>query len=268
MADKYRNNVTEFKKVSIGNEFFCYDTETTGLKANENDIIEFSAVKVMAETNGTFTVLDEMDIFINPGYPLPPVITEITDITDEKLAREGLSRGDAASRIYEFLGENPLLIGYNSVSFDTAFMDSLYRKTLGMPFTYEVQLDVLTMVKEKTPKPHKLIDMAYKFGIAENYAFHASIDDAKATLEVFKRLLPMYDEKEDVPDMTDFRVTNVARWTKSETLDRVYVNNNFHASVYYDVVNKRWEIGDNLPDDIVIKAVLDFKRISSIDEIL
>lgn len=68
--------------------------------------------------------------------------------------------------------------------------------------------------------------------------------------------------------MTDFRVTNVARWTKSETLDRVYVNNNFHASVYYDVVNKRWEIGDNLPDDIVIKAVLDFKRISSIDEIL
>ena len=268
MADKYRKEVMSFKEKIKGKEFFCFDTETTGLKADENDIIEFSAIKVKTELDGSFTVLDEVDIFINPGYLLPPVITDITGITDEKLASAGIDPVNAAMRIHDFLGGEPILIGYNSISFDTAFMNSLYRKTLGIPFEYSAQLDVLTMAKEKTPKPHKLIDMACKFGIADKFAFHTSLDDAKATLEVFKNLLPMYDEAEPVPDVSEFRVTAVTRWTKSETLDRVYVNNNLRASVYYDVVNKRWEIGNNLPDDVVIKAALDFKGISSIEEML
>lgn len=266
MADKYRNEVLAFCEAIKGNIFYVFDTETTGLKCDENDIIEFSALKCRGEDDGTVTSLEELDIFINPGYSIPPIITELTGITDE-MVKDCPNSKEAAVIVSEFLGDDPILMGYNSVSFDAAFMRVLYQK-INKTFDAKVHLDVLKMAKEKTPKPHKLIDMANAAGIADGLAFHTSIDDAKATLGVFKYLLPMYKEKEATPELTSFKITGVQRWKKSETLDRIYVNNTMRVSVYYDIVNKCWEIGGNLPDAEVISAVFSYKGVSSVEELL
>jgi DNA polymerase III alpha subunit (gram-positive type) len=266
MADKYRKQVMDFKKMAKSTDFYVFDTETTGLSPTENDVIEFSAVKVHCNSDGNFTITDELDMFINPGYRLPQEITELTGITDEMLELKP-SPANAALKIHAFLGDNPILAGYNSVTFDQKFMEAMYEKA-ALKFTPAYNLDVLVMAREKLPKPHKLISTAQTLGIADGYVFHTSIDDAKCTLGVLEKLLPMYDVAEDVPSMASFKITGVSRWKKSETLDRIYVNNSMRASVYYDVVNGIWNIGSNLPDEAVISMVFKYKGVNSVDELI
>lgn len=266
MADKYRTQVLAFQKAVIGTDFFCFDTETTGLKSTEADIIEFSAIKYHGNEDGTFTEIDSLDVYLNPGYPIPEVITNLTGISDETV-KDAPSLSEGARLIRDFLGENPIVIGYNSVSFDNAFVNALYEKYLGVPFTTKMHLDVLTMAREKCPKPHKLIDMATLCGIAEGLSFHTSIDDVKATFGVFQYILPMYKEEEAKPDVAKFAITGISRW-KRGTLDRIYVNNSMRASVYFDVPNNQWNIGDNLPDEEIIRAVYEYKGVFSDEELV
>lgn len=63
------------------------DTETTGLTKHPNakdemqpQVIEFGAALVK---DGL--IMEEVDLLVNPGVPLPPVITKITGLTDEDL---------------------------------------------------------------------------------------------------------------------------------------------------------------------------------------
>ena len=187
--DRYRDEVLTFKEAAKKTSvFFVYDTETTGLDPADCDVIEFSAIKCRINDDGSVDNEDNIDIYINPGYPLPEKITEITGITDEELQTNGIAAGDAAELISQFLGTDPVICGYNSVSFDTAFVDKLL-KTIGASFAPTIQLDVLTMAREKTPKPHKLSDMAEKLGVT-GITFHRSIGDCEATLAVLKKLLP------------------------------------------------------------------------------
>jgi len=99
--DKYRNEVLQFVKAD---EFFV------------SDIIEFSAIKY-ARNGNRIEEVESMDIFVNPGYSIPENITELTGITNEMI-KDAPTTKEAALKVKEFLGDNPNLLGYNSVKFD------------------------------------------------------------------------------------------------------------------------------------------------------
>ncbi len=258
--DKYRETVREFTGVS---DFYVWDTETTGLKHTDDRIIEFSAVHYEKNGSREYENTGEIDIYINPGIPVPEIITELTGITDDVIRTEGLPEKVASEKIREFLGENPNLMGYNSVSFDEPFLNDLYIRNFGERFTCNTHIDVLKMAREKVPGPHKLADMAEKAGLS-GITFHRSIDDAKATYGVYKYLIPMYDQAEEP---AEFLITGVKRWKFNDTLDRIYVNNKGNASVYYDVVSGVWHIGCNTPDEDVVSAVLSFTGCMDTEEL-
>ncbi len=265
--DKYRQNVLSFKETVKGKEFFVFDTETTGLSAVENDIIQFSAVKVK-EDGGIFKEVDYLDFYINPGYPIPEKITEITGISDETV-KDGKTFDEAAKAIAAFFGNNPIVCGYNSVTFDEKFLNALYQKALKKSFSPALHLDVLKMARDKKEeKPHKLINLAEFAGVADKYTFHSSIDDARATLDVLNFILPMYDKKEEVKDTSAFSITAVRRWKKSATLDRIYVSNNLGVSVYYDVAMEEWMIAGNYDEEKIVGAVLSYCEVSSAAELV
>lgn len=256
----YRDTVLEFAKKMAEKPIVVFDTETTGLKPLENDIIEFSAVK--AKWNGTgFDILSEEDFFINPGYPIPEEITNITGIDDETV-KDGLTPEAGAKRVAEYFGLSPILAGYNSVSFDEPFVNSLLSKT-GLPFVSpDLHLDVLKMAKEKMPKPHKLINMAQAAGVADKYTFHRSIDDAKATLDVLAMLLPMYLEA-PAENKVAVEITGISRWQKY-SFDRIYISNKQNIPAFYDVVRKEWVAEGCV--DAVEQAAYSFAGVSSEDE--
>ena len=70
-----------------------FDTETTGLFSNRDEIIEFAAV-VVEQRNGEVTVVEEYDqlITLSPGGSIPPKIVELTGITEEDLRDRGVSK--------------------------------------------------------------------------------------------------------------------------------------------------------------------------------
>jgi len=280
--DQYRDKVIAFQKAAEkAGCFYVFDTETTGIPKKDPvvDIIEFSAIKVGVSSSG-LKIEDSLDLYINPGYLVPKVITDLTGITQEKIDAEGVTQMDAQRMIHEFWGDSPLLCGYNSVSFDEPLVDDLYKKTIGASFWSAAHLDVLRMAKEKVPANrkknrkanevanHKLATMAEFFGVDEGLHFHEAIEDVKATLLVMKRLMPMYKEPEKTKEapltMDGFYITYINHWKKSFTMDRIYVKNSLEAKIYYDLNKRMWYIGNRLPEDEVLSLV--FKKAGVRDE--
>ena len=61
-------------------EFVAFDIETTGLKAEQCDILEIGAVRLV---DGQVT--ERFQTFINDGVVVPKKITELTGITGDML---------------------------------------------------------------------------------------------------------------------------------------------------------------------------------------
>ena len=101
--------------MKLWNEFdrmVVFDTETTGIEFDRDRIIEIGAVALKEQgESGDFNAL----IRLPEGRTLPPFITQLTGITDEQLAREGVDDRTAAEGFCRLLegAERPLLVAYN-----------------------------------------------------------------------------------------------------------------------------------------------------------
>lgn len=228
----------------------------------------FSAVKIRREKRN-FIIEDEIDIFIDPGYPIPENITALTGITNFDMVG-AKNKKEGARIIRDFLGEHPILMGYNSISFDQNFLNSLYKKVFGTEFVPSEHLDVFTMAKEKSERPFKLIHQAELAGVADKFQFHRSIDDAKATFEVFKYLLPRYEKKEvHIPvNIGQVTLLSATRWKKFK-MDRIYLSNRENVSVYLDVPTRCWYF-DGTPVDIpeIEKEAFRLLDVDNIDDFI
>ena len=234
MARDYEAEVKYFMNAVKDKDFYIFDTETTGLNPKSCDIIEFSAIRVHEVQDG-FRETGALDIFINPGVPVPEEVTTLTGITTETV-QNGLFPANAVQKIAEFWGEAPFVAGYNSISFDQPFLEMLYHKSgTGRTFTPRAHLDILKMARDKSVAPYKLQEQARIAGTADKYRFHRSIEDVMATFDVFKYLLPKYiKDGEEALNIAGFR-----HW-KIGSLDRIYVENTAKIDFYYDLNTKKW----------------------------
>ena len=101
---------------------FLFDTETTGLSFNRDQIIEFSAV-VLEKVNDQVTVVREYDelITLAPGTFVPANIQQLTGISNEDIRDRGISKTRVCRDIAEMLQGNTLLLAYNA-HFDLSFL--------------------------------------------------------------------------------------------------------------------------------------------------
>ena len=95
-----------------------FDTETTGLEADKNRIIELAAIRIGKAGKW------QMDCFIKlpDGERIPDKISELTHITDEMLEKNGVTEEEAAAEFSGMLmgAGNTLLIAHNA-QFDLNF---------------------------------------------------------------------------------------------------------------------------------------------------
>ena len=78
--NSFRNLAKEFYS---GKTFVAFDTETTGLKAEKEFIIEIGAVKF----NCDGIIGEPFDILIKPPIELPQFIKDLTHITDKMICQ-------------------------------------------------------------------------------------------------------------------------------------------------------------------------------------
>lgn len=177
-----------------------FDTETTGIDFQEDEIIELGAVCLTAE--GETGAMDDL-IRLTPGRALPPFITDLTGITPEQLEAEGVEKSAAAEHFCRLLegAERPLIAAYNA-QFDLSFLYYLLR-----PFGKAAVLvrprflDLLTVYRDRRDYPHKLCDAIEAFRLGETAVnSHRAVDDARAALAL---LGAMEAEQDDLDRYID-----------------------------------------------------------------
>jgi len=167
-----------------------FDTETTGLIYNRDEIIEFAAV-VVERHNGEITVVQEYDelISLSPGGFVPPQIEQLTGISNEDLRSRGIPKTRVCCDIARMVAGNTLLLAYNA-HFDLSFLYYLLLRD-GDPTILKGKdkLDLLTVYKDRHSYPHKLCNAIEVYGLGDKVVnSHRAVDDVLATVEVMKAM--------------------------------------------------------------------------------
>lgn len=172
-----------------------FDTETTGLRFDRDEIIQFSAV---ALERGSVTQQYDRLIRLAPGQPVPPEIQRLTGITTQDVEQRGIPRDQAAWEIAGLLAGNTLLTAYNA-HFDLSFLFHMLR-VHGDPgcLRGKDKLDLLTVYRDRRAYPHKLRDAIAAYGLEGTVQnSHQADQDALATVSVMDA---MSAERDDLPD--------------------------------------------------------------------
>lgn len=222
-------------------EICVFDTETTGFKALGGDtIIQISALKMRLED---MSEIDRLDMYINPGRPLPPKITAITGITDDLLSTQPFEQ-EVFSQIFAFFGTEPIIVGHN-IRFDKTFMEQLYERN-GKVFLPKNECDTLEMARDLIPKGevenHKLGTLANYYGVATGLTFHNSMDDVVATsrlLRIFQKEYAERFEHIDEHPVVIPKITSIKFWPGFRGFSRQYINTD-SGTFYYDIRAKVW----------------------------
>ena len=167
-----------------------FDTETTGLQYNRDEIIEFAAVVVQCRA-GKPVIVQEYDelIALSPGGFVPPKITELTGISTQDLREKGLPKARVARDVSEMLQGNCLLLAYNA-HFDLSFLYYfLLRHGDPMVLKGKDKLDLLTVYKDRHSYPHKLCNAIEVYGLSGKVVnSHRAVDDVIATVAVMEEM--------------------------------------------------------------------------------
>jgi DNA polymerase III subunit epsilon len=164
-------------------EFVVLDLETTGGSPANDRITEVGAVKIRGgEVIGTFQTL------VNPGVPIPPLISALTGITDPMVADQEPIEV-VLPCLLEFLG-GAVLVAHNA-SFDRRFVQANLERHGYQRLTNRVvctaRLARKLLPRDEVPNV-RLATLAAYLG-ATVAPCHRALTDARATVDVFHSLL-------------------------------------------------------------------------------
>lgn len=162
---------------------FCVvDLETTGGSPASDAITEIGAVKVRGgECLGTFQTL------VNPGVPIPPLITMLTGITEAMLLPAPQIH-EVLPTLVEFIGGS-VVVGHN-VRFDVSFLDAALRND-GRPRLGHRRIDTVALARRllrEEVENCQLGTLAQRFRLSHQPS-HRALDDALATVDLLHVLL-------------------------------------------------------------------------------
>lgn len=157
-----------------------YDTETTGIDAKVDRIVEIAAYDPKNER--TFCAL------VNPLMAIPKAASAIHGITDE-MVKEALDFSKVGADFIAFCGDDAVLIAHNNDAFDLLFLqEETKRHQLQLPAW--PMIDTLKWARKyrsDLPK-HSLQFLRQIYGISENQA-HRALDDVKVLHEIFSIMI-------------------------------------------------------------------------------
>ncbi len=161
--------------------FVVFDTETTGVDARADRVIEIGAVRLLGmEEVGRFSSL------VNPERLIPRRITEITGLATSHVVSAPL----AAHVVPTFLefAKGAVLVGHN-VAFDIGMINGELAR-LGLPLLDHAALDTLRLARRLLHghRSKGLSAVTEHFGIRV-HGRHRALGDAEATAEVLRRFV-------------------------------------------------------------------------------
>lgn len=166
--------------------FVAFDTETTGLSVQNDEIVQIGAVRILG---GRIVQGELIDTYVDPGRPIPPASTRIHGVTDADVAGAP-DIGDAGRALHDF-ARDAVLVAHNA-PFDIGLLRKSRSRT-GADWTHPV-LDtvLLSAVVFGTNEEHSLDALCARLSVEIPASQrHTALGDAQATAEVLVRLLPL-----------------------------------------------------------------------------
>ena len=165
-----------------------FDTETTGLSPERDEIVQIGAVRVL---NGRLIEGEAFDALVDPGRPIPPASTRVHGIDDAAVV--GAPPIAEAGRAFHRFAAGSALVAHNA-PFDLAFLRR-HAGAMGCEFDHPV-LDTVLLSAAVFGEgvPHTLDAIAERLGVSlDPAARHTAMGDAVATAEVLLHLIPVLE---------------------------------------------------------------------------
>lgn len=167
-------------------DFVVFDTETTGLNPSRGDeVVSLSGIRIR---NGRVMAADTFHTLVNPGRRIPASSIDFHGI-DDSMVLEAPSMADVLPRFRHYV-QDSVLVAHNA-AFDKKFLDIAAQRQR-MPAMDNPILDTLFLSYgiHKDFEGHHLDAIAQRLGVTVE-GRHTSLGDARATAEIFLKLIPL-----------------------------------------------------------------------------
>jgi DNA polymerase III subunit epsilon len=168
--------------------YVVFDLETTGLDTANDAIVSVGAIRVL----GTRILAGESyTTLVDPGRPIPAASTVFHGIDDKAVV--GAPSAAQAARAFKLFAHDAVLVAHNA-AFDLAFMR---RAAAAAGIVIDnPPFDTLMIARWLFPDlaDHSLDALARRMGV-EIGRRHSALDDARATAEIFVRLVEICERR-------------------------------------------------------------------------
>jgi DNA polymerase-3 subunit epsilon len=205
-------------KINLNRPICFFVLETTGVNVVKDRIVEISIIKINTDNSE-----DSKTWLINPGIPIPKVVSAIHGIDDDMVKDEPTFK-DYAIEIFQFIKDCDLA-GFNSNKFDIPLLaEELLRSEIDFDLSKIKTVDVQNIFHKMEKRT---LSAAYKFYCGKDHEdAHSSMSDTRVTYEVFLAQLEKYEELENNIDY----LSNFSTMRKSIDLAGfIYENDNRKA---------------------------------------
>ena len=166
------------------------DIETTGLNVLMHEIIEIGCII----TTPDLGVIEEFELKIKPEHidNADPVSLKVSHYDEsEWIFAYSLAE---AMKIFSAKVAGNIMVGQN-VAFDSSFLDYAFAKTKIENKMHYHKLDTISIAwaklhRDPSLEHFSLREMCIRFGI-KNERAHTALSDARATLELYKKLMEL-----------------------------------------------------------------------------
>ena len=178
-------------RLQLTKPLVVFDLETTGLDLVNDRIIQISYIKV--SPNDAEGEEQRKSLFVNPSISIPPVVQELTGITDEMVKDAPTFKQLAKSLADTFTGCD--FAGYNSNRFDIPMLaEEFLRAGVDFDFSKSRLIDAQSIFYKREPRT---LAAAYKFytgrKMEEDFRAHRADEDTEATYRVLQGQLDKYN---------------------------------------------------------------------------
>lgn len=183
-------------KLKLNRPLVFFDLETTGLDIVRDRIIQISYIKVYPDGRE-----ERGDYMVNPERPIPPVVAELTHITDE-MVKDKPTFAQLKEKIYSVFNDSDIA-GFNSNHFDVPLLaEEFIRVGIDFDFNKCRLIDVQSIYHKNE---RRNLAAAYQFycgrNMDEDFQAHRADQDTEATYRVLMGQLDKYaPENEPVAD--------------------------------------------------------------------
>lgn len=203
------------------------DTETTGLSAQKDEIIELAMIPFQYDEAGQVVFVGPPWVRLRqPNQPIPPEITRVTGITNAMVAGHAIDPAEVAA----FIGPAAVMVAHNA-AFDRPFVERLCE-------AFKLKSWACSM-REVDWAAHGFEGTKLKYLAAEAgffFAGHRAENDCYAGIEILSRTLPT--------GQTALR--HMLEAARTTTWRIAAVNAPYHHKDTLKARGYRWNDGENL----------------------